>query len=348
MKKLLLASAIAALSVSAANAAPTVYGKAFLTLDYQDDSTDTDVTVYDATTGKQTNSSSTNDPDGNVKLKSNGSRIGFKGSEPLNPTTDVVYKLEYGVNVDNNIKDDTFKARDAYLGLSNKQYGSLLAGRMKTIDSEVDFANVTQGGVIGGDNVLASYDASRANNNIVYTSPDYNGFKFMADYVMDENSSKEDSFGRDAFGIGAKYSAGPMNVGASYVTAGDTLKAMRVSGNYALDSKTTLGALYQLTDRNTDDNENAFTISGQMATSTPWTAYAQGDIVNNYLGKADQDRYRVVLGGKYAFNKATTGHLYGAYMNDKTKTDTTTAKIRTVKESDKDSFGIGGGLEYKF
>ena len=34
LKKLLLATAIAALSVSAANAAPTVYGKAFLTLDY--------------------------------------------------------------------------------------------------------------------------------------------------------------------------------------------------------------------------------------------------------------------------------------------------------------------------
>ncbi|HSP84271.1 MAG TPA: porin, partial [Psychrobacter sp.] len=47
MKKLLLATAIAALSVSAANAAPTVYGKAFVTTDYvnADDSvedTDTD------------------------------------------------------------------------------------------------------------------------------------------------------------------------------------------------------------------------------------------------------------------------------------------------------------------
>ena len=36
MKKLLLATAVAALSVSAAHAAPTVYGKAFLTADYYD------------------------------------------------------------------------------------------------------------------------------------------------------------------------------------------------------------------------------------------------------------------------------------------------------------------------
>ena len=34
MKKLLLATAIAALSVSAAQAAPTIYGKAFVTMDY--------------------------------------------------------------------------------------------------------------------------------------------------------------------------------------------------------------------------------------------------------------------------------------------------------------------------
>ena len=37
MKKLLLATAVAALSVSAAHAAPTVYGKVLLSLDYKDD-----------------------------------------------------------------------------------------------------------------------------------------------------------------------------------------------------------------------------------------------------------------------------------------------------------------------
>ena len=36
MKKLLLATAVAALSVSAAHAAPTVYGKILLTTDYVD------------------------------------------------------------------------------------------------------------------------------------------------------------------------------------------------------------------------------------------------------------------------------------------------------------------------
>lgn len=49
MKKLVLATAVAALSVTAAQAAPTVYGKAFLTLDLKDG--DTDVTVVNNATG---------------------------------------------------------------------------------------------------------------------------------------------------------------------------------------------------------------------------------------------------------------------------------------------------------
>ena len=79
MKKLLLATAVAALSVSAANAAPTVYGKAFVTVDYED---------INRNIG---------DDEDSVQINSHASRIGFKGSEALTATTDVIYQLEYGI-----------------------------------------------------------------------------------------------------------------------------------------------------------------------------------------------------------------------------------------------------------
>ena len=72
MKKLLLATAVAALSVSAAHAAPTVYGKALVTVDYSDF-----------------------DDESTTKLNSTASRIGFKGAEALTANTDLVYQLEY-------------------------------------------------------------------------------------------------------------------------------------------------------------------------------------------------------------------------------------------------------------
>ena len=87
MKKLLLATAVATLSVSAAHAAPTVYGKVFLTADYTD-------TNYDDNYRASATATSAPNDESTVKLNSNASRIGFKGSEELTDTTKLIYQLE--------------------------------------------------------------------------------------------------------------------------------------------------------------------------------------------------------------------------------------------------------------
>ncbi|OXL27700.1 porin [Psychrobacter sp. DAB_AL32B] len=330
MKKLLLATAIAALSVSAANAAPTVYGKAFLTLDLVEADVDF--------SGPGFNDS--DNADERTSLNSNASRIGLKGSESLTANTDLLYQLEYGINVDAN--SDQFYSRDTYLGLQNAQYGKLIMGRLTAIDDYVNFANVTQGNPLGGDNVLASFDAPRVNNSFAYFTPSYNNMQFMAMYGLDEDNFINE---QNIAGVAGKYAMGPMNAGLSYIQSsgdivGEFKKAIRVSGNYAVNPALTVGALYQNTDLNTDDNENAFTLSGQMKTATPWTAYAQADVVSNFGGDKDGDALRGVVGGKYAINAATTGHVYGSYLNSEFDDGTSKAEY--------DGFGIGGGLEYKF
>ena len=333
MKKLLLATAIAALSVSAANAAPTVYGKAFLTLDLVE--ADVDVS------GPGGNVSINEDE--RTSLNSNASRIGLKGSEGLTANTDLLYQLEYGIDVDDQDNGrGQFYSRDTYVGLQNAQYGKVIAGRLTAIDDYVNFANVTQGGVLGGDNVLASFDAPRLDNSFAYFSPSYNNMQFMAMYGLDEDNFVDE---QNIAGVAGKYAMGPMNAGLSYIQAsgdviGDFKKAIRVSGNYAVNPALTVGALYQNTDLNTDDNENAFTLSGEMKTATPWTAYAQADVVSNVDGDKDADALRGVVGGKYAINAATTGHVYGAYLNEEYDDGT--------NKEDYDGFGIGGGIEYKF
>lgn len=308
MKKLLLASAVAALSVTAAQAAPTVYGKAFLSVD----------AVKDA----------------RVQLNSNASRIGVKGKEALTANTDVVYQLEYRVELDDTTRN--FENRDTYLGLSNKQYGTLVAGRLTSIDGNVDFANVTAGSPVGGDKVLAAYDAERANNAFAYFSPSYNGVQVQAMYVLDENNVT-DSLDRDAFGLAVKYEPqAAYRAGASYIQAGD-FKAARISGAYDVTPSLTVGALYQNTDLNTENNENAFTLSAsQKVANTAWTTYGQLDLVDNVEGDKDEELKRIVVGGKYAFNKATTGHIYGSYA----RAEDSSSKANT--------HGIGAGLEYKF
>lgn len=315
MKKLLLATAVAALSVSAAHAAPTVYGKAFLTADY-----------YDF------------DDESTTQLNSTGSRIGFKGAEALTANTDLVYQLEYGIDVDAD-KGKNFRSRDTYIGLSNKQYGTFVAGRLTTLDDYINYANQASGGVLGGDDVLASFSAPRANNAMAYFSPTYNGLQFMGMYGLDGDQDANSLSDHEQFGAGVKYEPTnqPFRVGATYITAGDALKAARVSGSYDLNKDVTLGALYQNTDVDTDDNENLITVSGTYKTATPWTAYAQADVVSNVAGESDDDAQRYIIGGKYAFNANTTGHVYGAYLNEDLANDESV-----------DGFGIGTGIEYKF
>lgn len=318
MKKLLLASAVAALSVTA-QAAPTVYGKAFLTLDYE--------------------------KDGRTQLNSNGSRIGFKGADPISTNTDVVYQLEYNVKVDDGTVN--FTARDTYIGVKNKQLGTLLAGRLSAIDGNVDYANVTAGGIADG--VLTSFDGNRANNALAYVSPSYNGLNFMGMYVLDEfvgaeydamgkrleDNESTDTFAGDVFGVGVAFEPdnAPYKAGATYIQRGDR-KITRVSGAFDVSPAVTVGALYQNdTINKNSEKENAFVVSGTLKTTTPWTAYGQLDLVSNKGGVKDAEEKRFAFGGKYAFNKSATGHLYGS--------------IKDAGGSE-NQYGIGGGLEYKF
>ncbi|WP_294033005.1 porin [uncultured Moraxella sp.] len=347
MKKLVLATAVAALSITAAQAAPTVYGKAFLTVDYKDGDFDyTDRAGVEKTID-----------DSRAKLNSNASRIGFKGAEALTANTDLVYQLEYGVKVDENTQDEQFKARDTYIGLANKQYGTLLAGRLSSIDGNVDFANVTQGAVLGGDNVLASEDSPRANNAAAYISPSYNGLSFQGMYVMDENGA--DSLNGDAFGAAVLYTpeGQPFRGGVAYISASngasnEKLSWLRVSGAYDVTPAFTLGALYQNTDYSGDDNENAYTVSGKYKTATPWAVYGQVDYVDNAGGVKGNEKQRYVVGGQYAFNKATTGHVYGAYLDQDVEAGTWAAHNDETKVFAKtgnyQGFGVGAGIEYKF
>ena len=349
MKKLLLATAVAALSVSAAHAAPTVYGKAFLTADVIEN----DYDVYDLAgnySGKR--------DDSHGELNAAGSQIGVRGGEALTANTDLVYQLEYRIRPDSD--EQQFRSRDTYLGLSNKQYGTLLAGRLSGIDNMIDYADVSEGGVVGGDDLLLSFNEPRANNAVAYVSPSYNGLQFMGMYAMDENDAKVTNdlavpVDAEVYGVGFKYEPAnqPFHLGATYIGSGEVsaLKALggdkvqdiRVSGDYQVTPALKLGALYQNTDYGFDDNENGATVSASYKTATPWTVYGQADWVDNYLGQADSERTRGIIGGKYAFNSRTNGHVYGAYLKDE--------KVLNLSDEeivDGDSYGVGAGIEYKF
>lgn len=330
MKKLILATAVAAMTVTAAHAeGPTLYGKVVLTLD--------------ATQNTYEGESSTN-----TRVNSDYSRIGIKGSQSLDKTsgTDLIYQLEYGVYVNSN--DAQFRSRDTYLGLTNKQYGTGMIGRLTSID---DYINYTNQGVGQFDNSFggASWDGNRANSSFVYMSPSIEGVQVLAMYspkqkdLMDNMwvDSEYNLANGSGFGIGAKYEpAGqPFRTGVTYISSGD-FNTMRLSGAFDLNQQMTLAAMYQLSKSGDLPKENVISVSGQLKTGTPWTAYAQADMIKNVHFIDGGDNKQFILGGRYAYNPNTTAHVYAGY-HDYDDTDYWTMPAGH-------GFGIGAGLEYRF
>ena len=108
MKKLLLAAAVTAMGISAAQAAPTLYGKVNLSVDSWDN----------------------DGADDKIELNSNASRIGVKGEEKLTEKLAAVYQAEWEIDVDGG--DDVFNKRNIFGGLKWANVGTLKAGIMDT------------------------------------------------------------------------------------------------------------------------------------------------------------------------------------------------------------------------
>jgi predicted porin len=361
LKKLLLATAIAALSVSAAHAAPTVYGKAFLTLDYV--STD-----YDA--------ANKTDED-TFKLNSNQSRIGFKGEDDLTDTTKLVYQLEYGIDVDDDSQQ--FRSRNTYVGLAHNTLGTVLAGRhdtpLKLAQNKVDVFNdslfdIKNAGVSG---------EYRANNMVAYQSPVIVGMpvSFMAATALSETDADGDilvsaasgtkpAVYRDrkvkdngysallAYDKNGVYLAGAYDkdMGANNVNTGVIDNTWRLvagldMGKMNMVSGLTLGALYQQSQyydnysivnnnrvNKASEDEKSWLISGKYKVgATPWAVKAQYVNTTDEKGVKDADVNEIAVGGEYAFNKATTGHIYAGQIS---------------RDNNKDDLIVGTGIEYKF
>ena len=361
LKKLLLATAVAALSITAAHAAPTVYGKAFLTLDYV--STD-----YDA--------ANKTDED-TFKLNSNQSRIGFKGEDDLTDTTKLVYQLEYGIDVDDDSQQ--FRSRNTYVGLAHNTLGTVLAGRhdtpLKLAQNKVDVFNdtlfdITNAGVSG---------ENRANNTLAYQSPVIVGMpvSFMAATALSETDADGDilvsaasgtkpAVYRDrkvkdngysallAYDKNGVYLAGAYDkdMGANNVNTGVIDNTWRLvagldMGKMNMVSGLTLGALYQQSQyydnysivnnnrvNKASEDEKSWLISGKYKVgATPWAVKAQYVNTTDEKGVKDADVNEIAVGGEYAFNKATTGHIYAGQIS---------------RDNNKDDLIVGTGIEYKF
>ncbi|HEY4296145.1 MAG TPA: porin [Paraburkholderia sp.] len=253
-----------------------------------------------------------------------GSRWGIRGTEDLGGGLKALFVLESGFNSGNGTlsQGGAMFGRQAYVGLSQNNIGTLTFGRQYSFSTDYLGANYSTGGqTVAGNyayhiNDVDQLTSSRINNAVKFSSANFAGLTFGALYGF---SNQAGAFAgapasgtptapvagsSRAYSFGANYANGPISVGAAYtdirypsqatppftttianVTTGSVrdLRTFGVGGRYSIDAAV-LWALYT--------NTRFEPISGG---STTFAAYEAG--------------------AKYAFTPALTAGAGYTYMH---------------------------------
>jgi predicted porin len=166
---LLVAAMMSSLTATATAAEVDIYGKAYLTVQSSDEGE-----------GSFT------------EVKSNASRIGFKGTHDLNDGLEVIFKAEFQVDLDGDSeKGDSITDRNQYIGLRGA-FGEVLLGKNDTMVKQ------SQGKVdlfsdLNGDIKSLWKGENRMADTISYKSPKFSGLQLGVTYVAEDSLDAEDA-----------------------------------------------------------------------------------------------------------------------------------------------------------
>lgn len=331
MKKLLLAAVVATMGMSAAQAAPTLYGKVNVSVDSYDD-------------GK----------DDKTEVNSNASRIGVKGEEKLTDQLAAIYQAEWEIDVDGG--DDVFKKRNIFAGLKWANLGTLKAGIMDTPfkDAAGGYRDVFND-YAHADIKEMMYGEERVENVIgIETDPKLmGGVVFALQAQQGESTTETTKYtdgARDSIGDGISTSISYANkdlgfegvIAGNFKSIGDfaavgisnaPADAIRVGGSFDLGkigaTGLYLGAMWQTAEISDYTNLQAFSVTPAYAgdynkveenawlisatyklANTPWTfkaQYQQADTDYAVLGGASGDSSvdQWGIGADYKLNSQT-------------------------------------------
>ena len=184
----------------------------------------------------------------------NTSRWGLRGTEDLGGGLNAIFTLENGCNGTNGTlrQDGRLFGRQAFVGLSGNQYGSVTLGRQ--YDSVVDYLGplALTGTQYGGTFFAHPFDNDnldndfRIDNSVKFQSANYGGFKFGALYGFSNEAG--DFANNRAYSFGASYNYAGLTVAAGYLQLNSDITSVVVTNtNGALDGDNTFFAGRQRT-----------------------------------------------------------------------------------------------------
>lgn len=311
---------------------------------------------------------------GNVTKVQSGaasaSRIGFKGTEDLGSGLSAIFKLEAGVKIDDGSLDNGNNKlfnREAYVGLSSKEAGTLTIGRQYTPYYETlrDVADPFAAGYAGtAKNLFPVAGAmTRNDNGVVYKTPSLYGFSGAASYSLGEVAG--DSSAQRQLGASVGYTNGPLNVAVAYnnrnndtatvtnnrighntlVAANYDFQVVKVFAAYGQDkglnsaplANTTNSFGYAVAPVGSKDSTDALVgLTAPVGNGTVMASY----IRKNDKEVANADASQWGIGYSYALSKRTSTYVAFAKIKNKNGAGYTVGNNTDVGTGDK-AFNIG-------
>ncbi|TAM02950.1 MAG: porin [Paraburkholderia sp.] len=221
--------ALTSLSLAALCAAGLAHAQTSVTL-YG--TIDTSITFINHANGSANQWSLGNNSFGNLS----GSRWGLRGAEDLGGGLKAIFQLENGFNPSTGSAGQSGRlfGRQAYVGLTAEQYGSLTLGRQ--YDPLIDLvqgitADNYFGSVFATPGDVDNYDNSfRVNNAVKYTTPMWNGLRASAMYAFGGVAGATGA--EQSYAAAVAWNSGPLSLAGGYFYAANNQAALGIRGTW--------------------------------------------------------------------------------------------------------------------
>jgi len=265
-------------------------------------------------------------------------RFGVKGTTKLTENNlHMIYKFEWqirGADQQSGKADDTFSARNTYIGLKGN-FGEVVLGkndtRFKGSEGKVDQFNELAGDIA---QILPGQD--RVGDSATYISPKMGQVQFALTYTFEDDyydGEDGDAGYAGTLFIGDKNGKKqPYFVALSMVDSINNLDAYRVTAQYKL-GQLALGAIFQDSEQTEGELDGSGYIVSAAYTMDKWVAKAQwGTDDSGIRNKANEEADMWSVGVDYKWSKAARAFAYYTALDLDTDDDN----------------AVGVGIEYKF
>lgn len=268
--------------------------------------------------------------DSTMAFSSNASRLGFRGDEQLSDTLTATYQGEFTVDLDSGGFVDT-SGRNTYVGLKGG-FGEVRGGlhdtpyKMATSDIFGD-TRADYNAIIGTIDGFTIFDR-RANNTIIYLSPDMSGFTFQGAYIFgidagDDDLPDTEDPDNTGFSLAGKYSQGPLSLSAAYETllikdggtivgfpADDDAMAIKLGAGWDFGQGTKINAIFESIESGAvvggaDIDRDAFYLSASHKMSDRMTLKGAVGMADEIDDVDESGATHVALGVSYQASKDT-------------------------------------------